>query len=142
MSERFLKWAVKRHYKTLGHKVRIGRIRLGNTEIDGEVIGEGWKIALEIKTPRDDLTRGLGQLAEALAFGYAQAAIVTTLRKAKRVDPNVFEKLSLMLIGVNSSGKVHVVLPKEEVVDMPEPSASAKEALKAMLEKLTTTQDH
>jgi len=29
------------------------------------------------------------------------------------------------------------MLPKEETVDMPEPSASAKEALKAMLEKLT-----
>lgn len=141
MSERFLKWALKRHYKALGYKVRIARIRLGNTEIDGEVIGEGWKIALEIKTPRDDLTRGLGQLAEALAFGYAQAAIVTTLRKAKRVDPTVFEKLSLMLIGVNSSGKVHVVLPKEEEVDIPEPSASAKEALRAMLEKLTPSLD-
>ena len=121
MSERFLRWAVKRHYKALGHKVRIARIRLGNAEIDGEVVGEGWKIALEIKSPSDDLTRGLGQLAEAVAFGYAQAAIVTTLRRAKRVDPTVFERLGLMLLGVNSPGKVHVVLPKEETVDMPEP---------------------
>jgi len=136
MSERFLKWAVKRHYKALGHKVRIARIRLGNTEIDGEVVGEGWKIALEIKSPGDDLTRGLGQLAEALAFGYTQAAIVTTLRKAKQVDPTVFERLGLMLLGINSSGKVHVVLPREEAVDMPGPSPSAKEALKLMLEKL------
>jgi len=119
----------------------IAGIRLDSTEIDGEVVGEGWKIALEIKSPTDDLTRGLGQLAEALAFGYTQAAIVTTLRKAKNVDPTVFERLGLMLLGVNSSGKVHVVLPREEAVDMPEPSASAKEALKAMLEKLTTPQD-
>jgi len=65
MSERFLKWAVKRHYKALGYRVHIARIRLGNTEIDGEVVGEGWKIALEIKSPTDDLTRVLGQLAEA-----------------------------------------------------------------------------
>ena len=136
MSERFLKWAVKRHYKALGYKVRIGRIRLGNTEIDGEVVGEGWKIALEIKSPADDLTRGLGQLAEALAFGYTQAAIVTTLRKAKQIDPTVFERLGLMLLGVNSSGKVHVVLPREEMIDIPEPLPSAKKALKLMLEKL------
>lgn len=97
---------MKRHYSALGYNVRIARIHLGNTEIDGEVVGEGWKIALEIKSPGDDLTRGLGQLAEALAFGYTQSAIVTTLRKAKQVDPTVFEKLGLMLLGVNSSGKV------------------------------------
>jgi len=141
MSERFLKWALKRHYKALGYKVRVSRIRLGNTEIDGEVVGEGWKIALEIKSPGDDLTRGLGQLAEAVAFGYTQAAIVTTLRKARQVDPTVFDRLGLILLGVNSSGKVHIVLPREEAADMPEPSPSAKEALKAMLEKLTTSQD-
>jgi len=141
MSERFLKWAVKRHYKALGYKAHIARIRLGNTEIDGEVIGEGWKIALEIKSPTDDLTRGLGQLAEALAFGYTQAAIVTTLRKAKQVDPTVFERLGLMLLGIDSSGRVQVVLPREEATDIPEPTATAKEALKAMLEKLTPTSD-
>jgi len=136
LSERFLKWAVKRHYKALGYKVRIARIRLGNTEIDGEVVGEGWKIALEIKSPTDDLTRGLGQLAEALAFGYTQASIVTSLRRAKQVDPTVFQGLGFMLLGVDSSGKVHVVLPREEVIDIPEPSPSAKKALKLMLEKL------
>jgi len=41
MSQRFLKWALKRHYKALGYNVRMARIRLGNTEIDGEVVGEG-----------------------------------------------------------------------------------------------------
>jgi len=114
---------------------------LGNTEIDGEVVGQGWKIALEIKSPTDDLTRGLGQLAEALAFGYTQATIVTTLRKAKHVDPTVFEGLGLTLLGVDSSGRVHLVLPREEAIDIPEPTPAAKEALKAMLEKLTPTSD-
>jgi len=54
LSERFLKWAVKRYYKSLGYDVRIGRIRLGNTEIDGEAVGlNGVRIAIEVKTPYD-----------------------------------------------------------------------------------------
>jgi len=69
----------------------IAGIRLDSTEIDGEVVGEGWKIALEIKSPADDLTRGWGQPAEALAFGYTHAVIVTTLRKAKRRPNRVRE---------------------------------------------------
>ena len=62
MSVRFLKWAIRRHFHALGFKVRLARIRLGNTEVDGEVEGKGWKMALEIKTPGDDLTRGIGEL--------------------------------------------------------------------------------
>jgi hypothetical protein len=41
MSERFLKWAIRRHFRENRFKVRIARIRLGNTEIDGEVEGKG-----------------------------------------------------------------------------------------------------
>jgi hypothetical protein len=70
--ERFLKWAIRRHFRALGFKVRIARIRLGNTEIDGEVEGQGWKMALELKTQGDDLTRGLGQVAEALPSAIVQ----------------------------------------------------------------------
>jgi hypothetical protein len=66
MSKRFLAWAIRRRFHALGFKVRFARIRLGNTEVEGK----GWKMALEIKTPSDDLTRGLGQLVEALVFGY------------------------------------------------------------------------
>jgi hypothetical protein len=40
-------------------------IKLGNVAIDGEVEGKGWKMALELKTPMDDVTRGIGQLSEA-----------------------------------------------------------------------------
>jgi len=58
LSERFLKWAVKRYYKSLGCNVKMARIRLGNTEIDGEAIRNGEKTAIEIKTPSDDLARG------------------------------------------------------------------------------------
>ena len=41
-------------------QVRLRSITLGNTAIDGEIIGDGWKMALEIKTPKDDAARGLG----------------------------------------------------------------------------------
>ena len=110
MSERFLKWAVKRHYKAMGYKVSIRRIRLGNTEIDGEAIGpNGERIAIEIKTPRDDLARGIGQLAEALAFDYHKAVLVTTLRNAMKINDRVFKKFDFILIGIDSAGKTHIV---------------------------------
>jgi hypothetical protein len=75
---------------------------LGNTAIDGEVIGDGWKMALEIKTPKDDITRGLGQLIEATAFGYDKAALVTTLNKAKRINRAVFDKTGFVLLAIDS----------------------------------------
>jgi hypothetical protein len=86
-------------------------IKLGNVAIDGEVEGKGWKMALELKTPRDDVTRGLGQLAEALAYGYNQVALVTTLRAAKDIDSKVFDKLGFVLLGVDSRGNVQQVYP-------------------------------
>jgi hypothetical protein len=108
---RWLKWAIGRHFRQKGLKVHLGSIRLGNVAIDGEVEGKGWKMALEIKTPGDDITRGIGQLAEALAYGYNQVALVTTLRTAKKIDPAVFDKLGLVLLGVDSKGNVQQVYP-------------------------------
>jgi hypothetical protein len=108
---RWLEWAVAKHFRSKGLRVKIGSIKLGNVAIDGEVEGNGWKMALELKTPRDDVTRGIGQLAEALAFGYSQAALVTTLRAAKGIDPKVFDKLGLVLLGVDSKGNVEQVYP-------------------------------
>lgn len=62
-----------------------------------------WKLRfqrlLELKTPQDDLARGNGQLAVALAYGYNQAALVTTLRPAKHIDPKVFDTLGLVPAG-------------------------------------------
>ena len=111
MSERFLKWAIKRHYKALGYKVSMRRIRLGNTEVDGEAIGpNGERIAIEIKTPRDDLARGIGQIAEAIAFGYDRTVLVTTLKNTRTIDDSVFKRFAFGLIGVDSHGNIHVVL--------------------------------
>jgi hypothetical protein len=86
-------------------------IRLGNVAIDGEVEGRGWKMALELKSPKDDVTRGIGQLAEALAYGYNQVALVTTMRAARDIDSKVFDKLGFVLLGVDSKGNVRQVYP-------------------------------
>ena len=109
MSEQFLKWAIKRHYKAMGYKVSMRRIRLGNTEVDGEAIGpNGERIAIEIKTPRDDLARGIGQIAEALAFGYDKAVLVTTLKNTRTINDSVFKRFGFGLIGVDSHGNIYI----------------------------------
>jgi len=83
------------------------RIRLGNTEIDGEAVGsDGVRIAIEVKTPSDDLARGLGQLGEALASGYNQAVLVTTSRKAKQIGSPIFRVSGFTLLAVDSKGRV------------------------------------
>jgi len=84
---------------------------LGNVAIDGEVEGDGWRMALELKTPQDDITRGIGQLAEALPYGYDRAVLVTTLRNAKKIDPAVFNRLGIVLLGIDSKGQVQQVYP-------------------------------
>jgi hypothetical protein len=97
---------------TPGHfrqKVHLTSIRLGNVAIDDEVEGKGWKTALEIKTHGDNITRGIGQLAEALVCGYNQVVLVTTLRTVKRIDLAVFDKLCLVLVGIDSKGNVEQV---------------------------------
>ncbi|MGD0175698.1 MAG: hypothetical protein ABSC50_02605 [Candidatus Bathyarchaeia archaeon] len=108
---RWMKWAITRHFRSKGLQVQMRSIRLGNVAIDGEVLGKGWKMALELKTPRDDVTRGIGQLAEALAYGYNEVALVTTMRAARNIDSKVFDKLGLVLLGVDSKGNVRQVYP-------------------------------
>ena len=88
----------------------MGSIKLGNAAIDGEVIGSGWKMALEIKSSRDDIVRGIGQIA-AKAFGYDSVALVTSLRAASRINPTIFTRMGLVLLGVDSTGRVHQVYP-------------------------------
>jgi len=106
---RWMKWAIARHFRQQGLKIRLVPIPLGNAIIDGEVIGDGWKMALELKTPNDDIVRGLGQIIEALAYGYDKTALVTTLCKAKRIDLTVFDRFSLTLLGIDSKANVHEI---------------------------------
>jgi hypothetical protein len=35
-------------------------VKAGNAVLDGEVIGKGWRMALEIKSGHDDPIRGIG----------------------------------------------------------------------------------
>lgn len=67
-------------------------------------------MALEIKSGHDDVIRGLGQLVQALSHGYQSAALVTSLRRAKQLDREVF-KNGLVLLGVDSKAKIHQVFP-------------------------------
>jgi hypothetical protein len=82
--------------------------RAGNAMVDGvAVTPEGERIAIEIKSPRDDIIRGIGQCAEALAAGYNRAVLVTTLRVAKKLRKRVFQRRNLKLIGVDARACVH-----------------------------------
>jgi hypothetical protein len=108
---RWMKWAIAKHFRDKGLKVQMRSIKLGNVAIDGEVEGKGWKMVLELKTPTDDITRGIGQLSEALAYGYDQVALVTTSRNAKRIDPAVFDRLGMVLLGTDSKGNVQQIYP-------------------------------
>ena len=86
-------------------------IRVGDAIVDGEVIGDKWRMALEIKSGHDDVIRGLGQLSAALAHGYSSAALVVSLRHAKMLNPVAFEKQNLVVLGVDSNAQVHQVYP-------------------------------
>ena len=60
--------------------------RAGNAMVDGLAVGpEGERIAIEVKSPRDDVIRGIGQCYEAVCAGYNRAVLVTTLRVARKL---------------------------------------------------------
>jgi hypothetical protein len=103
---RWLNWRISKYFRDQGYQIHLHIIKLGNTAINGEAISKTTKIALEIKTPRDDVTRALGQLTEALAFGYDKAALVTTLNKAKKINLTVFAKSGFILLAIDSKGDV------------------------------------
>ena len=109
-NERWLRWAIGRHFRTRGFQVNMNGVRAGNAVLDGEVKGKSWKMALEVKSSSDDPIRGIGQLAEALCHGYQTAALVTSLRHAKRLDKAVF-KDGLVLLGIDSKTRVRQVYP-------------------------------
>ncbi len=111
-NERWLRWAVARHFRQKGYTVNMKPVKIGNVAIDGEVFGKAWRMALEIKTAHDDIVRGVGQLTEALAHGYQSAALVTSLRHARHLKQTVFDETQgLVLLGVDSKGNVHQVYP-------------------------------
>ena len=107
-NERWLKWAIGRYYRSLGYKVSMKPARAGNAIVDGVALSsEGERIAIEVKSPSDDIIRGVGQCAEALAGGYSRAVLVTTLRVAKKLRKQVFQRRSLKLLGVDEKARIH-----------------------------------
>jgi hypothetical protein len=47
-NERWLRWAISKHFRDRGLRVNIHPVKVGNATIDAEVVGKGWRIALEI----------------------------------------------------------------------------------------------
>ena len=107
-NERWLKWATARYYRSIGYRISMRSVRVGNAMVDGVAIGpEGERIAIEVKSPRDDIVRGIGQCYEALAAGYTRVVLVTTLRIARKLKKRVFQRRGMKLIGVDAKAQVH-----------------------------------
>jgi hypothetical protein len=107
-NERWLRWAIARYYFSHGFRVSIRPAKVGNAMVDGIAIGpEGERIAIEVKYPRDDIVRGIGQCFEALAAGYTRAVLMTTLKVARKTRKRVFQKKGMKLIGVDAKVQVH-----------------------------------
>ena len=105
---RWLKWAVARYYRSHGYKVSMKPARAGNAMVDGVAISpDGERTAIEVKSPADDIVRGVGQCYEALSAGYSRTALVTTLRVAKRLNKRVFQRRGMRLIGVDAKARIH-----------------------------------
>jgi len=107
-NERWLKWAIARYYCWHGYKVSMKPARVGNAMVDGVVIGpEDERIAIEVKSPADDIVRGVGQCCEALAAGYGRVVLVTTLRVARKLKKRVFQRRGIRLIGIDAKAGIH-----------------------------------
>jgi len=76
----FLRRAIKQSCEGQGYRVNFSKgIHVGCGMIDGEAICEPYYIAIELRSDGDYVSRGLGQLLEALAHGYNQASSKTVL---------------------------------------------------------------
>jgi hypothetical protein len=80
----------------------------GNAMVDGVALSpEGERTAIEVKSPSDDIIRGVGQCFEALAAGYSRAVLVMTLRVAKKLRKRVFCRRGVRLVGVDTKARIH-----------------------------------
>jgi len=76
--------------------------------MDGVAVGpEGERIAIEVKSPRDDIIRGIGQCYDAVCAGYTRAVLVTTLRIARGLKKRAFQRGGIRLIGIDAKARVH-----------------------------------
>ena len=49
-NEHCLRWAISKHLRDRGSRLDMKGVKLGNAVIDGEVVGNQWRMALEIKS--------------------------------------------------------------------------------------------
>jgi predicted RecB family endonuclease len=107
-NERWLKWAIARYYRSIGYRVKMKPVRAGNAIVDAMAIGQGGeRITIEVKSPSDDIVRGVGQCYEASAAGYSRVVLVTTLRVARKLKKRVFQRRGIRLIGVDAKARIH-----------------------------------
>jgi hypothetical protein len=124
MRAAFLRRAIRQFYRNRDYRVNFEKsIHVGNGMIDGEAIREPYHMAIELKSDRDDVLRGLGQLLEAVAHSYNQAVLVTSQQRAKRLDTKVFDWSGLGLGSVDSRGDV-TVLAEPKIIYHEELSAA------------------
>ncbi len=82
--------------------------RVGNAMVDGVAVSpDGERIAIEVKSPRDDIVRGIGQCYEAACTGYNRAVLVTTLRVARKLKKRAFQRRRIRLIGIDAKARIH-----------------------------------
>jgi hypothetical protein len=105
--------------------VSLRGVKVGNSIIDGEAESGSQRVAIEVKSGHDDVVRGMGQLMEALANGFNKAALVTSVRHARRIRPAVFNQMGLVLLGVNSKGIVRQIYPESSKSTTPPKAFSA-----------------
>jgi predicted RecB family endonuclease len=107
-NERWIKWAISHYYRSHGYKVSMKPARAGNAFVDGVALSpDGERIAIEVKSPRDDIVRGVGQCYEAVCAGYPRAVLVTTLRVARKLRKKAFQRRGIRLIGVDAKARIH-----------------------------------
>lgn len=66
-------------------------------------------MAVELKSDKDDIVRGLGHLVEALAHGYYIALLVTSQNKGEGLNTKVFQATGIGVAAVNSRGELKIL---------------------------------
>ncbi len=83
-------------------------VRAGNAMLDGIAIDpDGRRTVIEVKSPRDDIVRGIGQCYEGYCAGFNRVILVTTLRVAKKMKKKTFERRGIRLIGIDAKARIH-----------------------------------
>ena len=130
-NERWLRWAISRHFRDRGFRVDMSGVKLGNAVIDGEVVGTlqltfipglsfqgAWRAQVEGVRVRGDLrNRRIGTRLMEWAIGRARdrgCRLVQLMSNQRRLDARRFyERLGFSASHVGM--KLHLAKIAEEV---------------------------